>query len=257
MPSVTIRFYEELNLFLPPALRKRPFSVAFAHGCTVKAFVEDQGVPHTEVDLLLVNGVSVGFAFPLHDGDRVSVYPVFESLDISSVSRVRSTPLRETKFALDVHLGKLARLLRMFGFDSSYATDAEDGELVQLARRESRIILTRDRGLLKRRLVSHGYLVRGTEPREQIAEVIGRFDLTSRVRMFGRCMMCNTPLERCEKKEVRASLPASVADAHEEYSRCPSCARVFWKGSHWEGMKKLAGEVLGERPAGSEVRPRS
>jgi uncharacterized protein with PIN domain len=252
MPSVTIRFYEELNLFLPPGVRKKPFRVACSDGCTVKALVEDQGVPHTEVDLLLVNGKSVGFSYRLEDGDIVSVYPVFESLDISTLSRVRSTPLRETRFALDVHLGKLARLLRMFGFDSSYAALAGDEEIVQLARKENRIILTRDRGLLKRRLVSHGYLVRAACPREQIAEVLRRFDLSASVQMFGRCMRCNAPLERCRKEEVRARLPEVVAEIYEEFSRCPLCKRVFWKGSHWERMQKLAGEVLGEHPAGSD-----
>ncbi len=248
MPSVTIRFYEELNLFLAPERRKRPFSVTFAEGNTVKAVVEDQGVPHTEVDLLLVNGNSVDFSCLLHDGDLVSVYPVFESFDISQVSQVRAAPLRETRFALDVHLGKLARLLRMLGFDSAYARQREDGDLVQLARRESRIILTRDRGLLKRRLVSHGYLVRRSDPRGQVKEVIRRFDIADRARLFGRCMRCNTPLLSCGKEDVRAQVPAVVAEAYDEFSRCPGCGRVYWKGSHWERMKKLAGEVLGSAP---------
>jgi uncharacterized protein with PIN domain len=217
----------------------------------VKALVEDLGIPHTEVDLLLVNGESVGFSRLLREGDFVSVYPVFESFDISRVSRVRSHPLRETRFALDVHLGKLARLLRMFGFDASYSARAEDEEIVQRARSEGRIILTRDRALLKRRLVSHGYLVRSTEPRTQIEEVIRRFDLGGRLRMFGRCMRCNTPLLPCDREDIRALVPAVVAQAHDEFSRCPACERVFWKGSHWERMKKLAGEMLGELPAGS------
>jgi hypothetical protein len=253
MPSVTIRFYEELNDFLPPLLRKRPFVVGFAPGCTAKAIIEDQGVPHTEVDLLLANGESVDFSYRLRDADLLSVYPVFESWDIAGLSRVRPAPLRETRFALDVHLGKLARLLRMFGFDASWGGPVDDEELVRAARRENRIVLTRDRGLLKRRLVTHGCLVRATDPRAQIAEVIKRFDLSRAARLFGRCMRCNEPLAPCAKDEVRALVPRVVADVYTEFSRCPSCGRIFWKGSHWERMKRLASVVLGEPPGSDEM----
>jgi len=222
--------------------------VAFADGATVKAVVEDQGVPHTEVDLLLVNGRSVPFSCVLHDGDFVSVYPVFESFDISGLTRVRAAPLRDTRFALDVHLGKLARLLRMLGFDAAWSRSMEDGDLVRLARRENRIILTRDRGLLKRRLVTHGYLVRRSDPRQQLAEVIHRFDLSARARLFSRCMRCNTLLVPRDRKDVQGLVPSVVAKAYESFSRCDECGRVFWKGSHWERMKKLAGEVLDGTP---------
>jgi uncharacterized protein with PIN domain len=246
MPTVSIRFYEELNQFLAPARRKQPFRVEFPSGCTAKAVIENLGVPHTEVDLLLANGESVDFSYRLRDEDRLSVYPVFESWDIGTLSRVRSAPLRDTRFSLDVHLGKLARLLRMFGFDAAWSRAAEDEELARMARQQARIILTRDRGLLKRRLVTHGYLVRATEPRDQATEVIRRFDLTGAVRLFGRCMRCNEPLVAMDRREAEPVVPAVVARLYAEFSRCPGCGRVFWKGSHWERMKKLAAEVLDE-----------
>jgi hypothetical protein len=248
MPVVSIRFYEELNRFLAPARRKQAFRVEFPPGCTAKAVIENLGVPHTEVDLLLANGESVDFSYRLRDEDRLSVYPVFESWDIGAFSRVRSAPLRDTRFSLDVHLGKLARLLRMFGFDAAWSREAEDEELVRTARQQARIILTRDRGLLKRRLVTHGYLVRSTEPRDQVAEVIRRFDLAGAVRLFGRCMRCNEPLVPMDRQEAEPVVPAVVARLYGEFSRCPGCGRVFWKGSHWERMKKLAAEVLDELP---------
>jgi uncharacterized protein len=247
MPSVTIRFYEELNDFLLPSRRKHPFVVTFAEGCTAKAIIEDLGVPHTEVDLVLANGRSVGFDYRLKDADNVSVYPMFESWDITGLSRVRATPLRESRFALDVHLGKLARLMRMLGFDAQYGNAMDDEELVHGARLERRIILTRDRGLLKRRIVTHGYLVRSLVPRVQLSEVMRRFDLAGQVRLFSRCMECNVALTRVEKEAVLPLLPPVVALKYADFSRCPSCHRVFWRGTHWERMRQIASEVLGQK----------
>jgi len=247
MPSVTVRFYEELNQFLPKERKKRSFSVDVPPGSTTKAVIENLGVPHTEVDLVLVNGESADFSRQLIEGDRLSVYPVFESWDIGPVSRVRSAPLREIRFSADVHLGKLARLLRMMGFDTAYGNDRGDELIVSAARAERRIVLSRDRGLLKRRAVTHGYLVRSLAPRAQLAEVLTRFDLAGQVRMFGRCMACNTALARVSRVSVLDHLPPAVAETCTEFSRCPGCGRVFWRGTHWEGMKKLAAEVLGRR----------
>ena len=245
MPRVTARFYEELNDFLPAPLRKQPVPVEIPPGSTTKSLVEDLGVPHTEVDLVLVNGESADFSRRLEDGDEVSVYPVFESWDIGAVSRVRPVPLRVTRFLADVHLGRLARELRMMGLDTEWASDLQDEQIVRQARRTARIILTRDRGLLKRRAVTHGYLVRSLEPREQLGEIISRFDLSRQVRLFSRCMACNGALARVPRLAVLDSVPAAVAETCAEFSRCTGCGRVFWRGTHWEAMKKLAADVLG------------
>lgn len=251
MNIVTVRLYEELNNFLPLDVRKRPMEIECPEGCTTKALIENLGIPHTEVDLILANGESVDFRYRLKDADVLSVYPMFESLDIGSISRVRPVPLREMRFALDVHLGKLARLLRMMGFDASYENDSEDEELVLQARREKRIVLTRDRGLLKRRAVTHGYLVRSLVPREQMAEVVRRFDLFGSTRLFARCMRCNEPLVRIDADAAVPLVPPVVAGLYREFSRCPSCGRVFWRGTHWEGMKKTAAGLLEKEPGGS------
>jgi uncharacterized protein with PIN domain len=247
MPSITVRFYEELSQFLPAEQRKCSFSVDIPPGSTTKSVIENLGVPHTEVDLVLVNGESVDFSRQLIEGDRLSVYPVFESWDIGSVSRVRAAPLREIRFSADVHLGRLARLLRMMGFDTSYGNERSDDEIVRAARDGKRIILSRDRGLLKRRVVTHGYLVRSLEPREQLGEVLTRFDLAGQVRMFGRCISCNAALTRVSRMSVLDLLPPAVAETCTEFSRCPGCGKVFWKGSHWDSMKKLAADVLGRQ----------
>ncbi len=243
MATVTIRFYEELNAFLPAGKKKLPFSVDIPKGCTVKALIEDLGVPHTEIDLILANGDSVDFAYRPAQGDLISVYPKFESWDIGTVSRVRPVPLREVRFVLDVHLGRLARLLRMFGFDCLYRNSLEDEELVRVARLEKRIILTRDRGLLKRRSVTHGYLVRSLVPRDQLGEVMRRFDLAGLASVGNRCVECNVPLERVSKESVLASVPPAVGRVYEDFSTCPACRRVFWRGTHWQRMTELAASL--------------
>jgi uncharacterized protein with PIN domain len=245
MSRISIRFYKELGDFLPPRRRGVRFEVEFPTGCTAKAVIESLGVPHTEVDLILANGESVGFPFRLSNGDRLTVYPVFESWDIGELSRTRPQPLRNVRFACDVHLGKLATLLRLFGFDAAYGNDLDDDELQAISRAQRRIILTRDRGLLKRKTVTHGYCVRHTAPRKQLSEVFLRFDLKRLARPFSRCMACNTVLERVEKSGIESLLPPLVAKLYNEFSRCPTCGRIFWRGTHWERMKMLADEVLG------------
>jgi uncharacterized protein with PIN domain len=250
MPLVTVRLYEELNDVLPAQRRRQSFSCSVPPGSTTRAVIESLGVPHTEVDLVLVNGESADFSRILREGDRLSAYPVFESFDVTAVSRVRAAPLRRTRFSADVHLGKLARFLRMMGFDSSWGNDRDDDVIVRSARSEGRIILTRDRGLLKRRAVTHGYLVRSLSPREQLGEVLARFDLSGQVRMFARCMSCNTALARVNRVSVLDRLPPAVAESCTEFSRCPGCGRVFWRGTHWQRMTEMAAEMLGRHAEG-------
>jgi uncharacterized protein with PIN domain len=245
MAKISIRFYEELNDLLPSSRRKLSFDVEFREGCTAKAIIEDLGVPHTEVDLILANGESVGFSYRLQDGDRLSVYPAFESWDIAGLTKVRPEPLRHPRFVCDVHLGKLAGMLRLFGFDALYDNGFDDEELEAVSRSDGRIILTRDRGLLKRRYVVHGFLIRTTRPRDQLAEVFRRFDLSRLAKPFSRCIACNEPLVRASKESVLAELPPLVGMLYDEFSRCPACRRVFWRGTHWERLKRLASEVLG------------
>ena len=197
--SAQFRFYEELNDFLTPDQKKRDFSYKFNGRPSIKDAIEAIGVPHTEVELILANGKSVGFDYHLKHGDRVSVYPVFESLDISPVVRVREKPLRAPSFILDVPLGKLAKLLRMLGFDTLYRNDYGDTEIVDMSVKERRIILTRDRGMLKNNSVTHGYCLHSTEPMAQAREVLQRFDLFSQANSFQRGTSCNGVIGKPER----------------------------------------------------------
>jgi uncharacterized protein with PIN domain len=239
MSRATFRFYAELNDFLPPSRRGIAFEHVFSGRPSVKDAIESLGVPHGEVDLVLLDGESVEFTAPLTDGARVSVFPMFESVDISSIARVRPEPLRETRFVLDVHLGRLAAYLRMAGFDTCWRNDCRDEELARISQAERRILLTRDRDLLKRSAVTHGYWMRQTQPRKQFLEVLRRFDLFRSVAPFTRCLRCNQLLRPVDKSQIESELPPRVRERHAEFKTCPSCHRIYWKGSHHERMKEL------------------
>jgi uncharacterized protein len=239
MVTAIFRFYEELNDFLVPERRRREFSCPCARAATTKHMIEALGVPHTEVELILVNGESVGFEHLLRDGDRVAVYPRFEALDITPLLRVREWPLRVTRFVADAHLGGLARLLRMAGFDTLYRNDYRDSEIADVAAREGRIVLTRDRELLKLRNITHGCYVHALKPAQQLGEILNRLDLTRSLRPFTLCMDCNAPLRDIDKPQVIERLPPSVQANHERFTTCDLCGRVFWEGSHWQRLREL------------------
>lgn len=237
--KIRVRFYAELGDFLPLKCRGREFEHSHPAGGSVKDLIEGLGVPHTQVDLVLVNGEPVSFAHRLKDGDRVSVYPVFEALDISKVTAVRPQPLRVVRFAVDVHLGRLASYLRLAGFDTLYRNDWDDAELAETAVREQRIVLTRDRGLLMRSVITHGHLVREIRPRAQLWEVLDRFDLWGSVRPFSRCSLCNGLTKQVAKAEVQPAIPTKAAACHQEFWRCESCGQVYWRGSHFQYLANL------------------
>jgi uncharacterized protein with PIN domain/sulfur carrier protein ThiS len=239
MGTAILRFYEELNDFLPADRKKQQFPARFHPGDTVKALIESLGVPHTEVDLILVNGRSAPFEQKVQQGDRISVYPVFESMEIGSVTKVRPAALRHTSFVLDVHLGRLAKSLRMLGFDTLYSNRYDDSSLSRISRDQGRIILTRDRELLKRSMITHGYCLRSDQPMEQLLEVLKRFDLSKKVRPFSRCLRCNSVLEEIDAERAAASVPEYVARTYDRYKTCPDCGRIYWQGSHWEHMKRI------------------
>jgi uncharacterized protein with PIN domain len=239
MVMASFRFYEELNDFLPRERRGHAFETPCARAATTKHMIEALGVPHTEVELVLLNGESTGFDRLLEEGDRVSVYPKFESFDISELLRVRERPLRRLRFVADAHLGGLARLLRMAGFDTLYDNNYRDEVIEAIAHDEGRVVLTRDRELLKRRTITHGCYVHTLKAAHQLKELFDRLDLSSSARPFTVCLHCNAPLRDVDKAEVIDQLPPSVRELHNEFNTCDVCHRVFWKGSHWKRMTSL------------------
>ena len=241
---IETRFHAELNDFLRPSDRGRPLVSEVAPGTSVKDLVESLGVPHTEVDVILVNGTSVGFEHRLADGDRVRVYPTFEVPDTSAVTHLRPNVSRPARFVADVHLGRLARLLRLLGFDVLWRNDSTDAQLARISAQDHRVLLTRDRGLLKRKEVTHGYLVRETLRRRQVVEVLRRFDLGGAISPFGRCVECNGLLEHVSKADVEGILPPRTRRDYDEFRRCRGCGRVFWKGSHYDALRAEVDDIV-------------
>lgn len=236
MNRASFRFYEELNDFLPAVRKKQDFSLEFQGNPSVKDIIESLGVPHPEVDLILINGESAEFSKKVYDGDMVSVYPVFESMDIAGVQRLRKEPLRETRFSLDVHLGKLLKYLRLLGFDAILDKDLDDKEIIEKAVQENRIILTRDKLLLRNKLVTHGYWIRSTSPQLQTVEVVRKFDLRGMMKPFTRCLECNSILEPVEKEEIEDKIPPRTRMFYNDFRICHGCDRIYWEGSHYQRM---------------------
>lgn len=233
------RFYAELNDFLPPNWRQKDITYQFWGNPAVKDAIEALGVPHPEIDLILANNKSVDFRYKLKDKDRIAVYPVFELLDIRPLLRLRPTPLRQLKFIVDVNLGKLARYLRLLGFDTLFSTNYKDIEIIRIAEKEKRLILTRDKELLKNHRVLRGYWVRATEPNEQVKEILKKFDLSKEIKPFSRCTICNHELIKIPKSEILDQIPPRTKQHFNEFYHCEKCGRIYWPGSHYQRMRKM------------------
>ncbi len=235
-----LRFYAWLGDFLD--MPQRP-SGRVAHRFrtpgSVKDAIESHGVPHTEVALIVVDGESVDFSHQVMDGNRVAIYPAFEKIDTAALPRLRPASPRPVRFVLDGHLRRLSHYLRLVGFDTICETAWSDDDLISMADQESRILLTRNIGLLKRSAVVHGAYVRATEPLRQLDEILHRFHVTGELAPFTRCLECNGVLEPVDKSEVTDSLPPKTRELFDDYVRCPRCRRVYWQGSHFDKLTRI------------------
>ena len=237
-------FHAELNHFLSPNKRQVSFPYYFKERASIKDTIESLGVPHPEIEAILVNTKAVDFSYIVQDGDSIQVYPVSASKEILSPISLRPQLPTILRFVLDVHLGKLAASVRMLGFDTLYRNDYDDQELAQISASEQRILLTRDKGLLMRSLVTFGYYVRATNPEQQIVEVMRRYDLFNKALPFQRCIRCNGLLEPVEKEAIIDQLPQKTRNAIDEFHRCRECSQIYWRGSHYEKMQNFIEEVL-------------
>lgn len=237
MTHATFRFYARLNAFLPAERRGQALHCRCARDATTKHMIEALGVPHTEVALVLIDGEPVGLERLIEDGDRVAVYPRFERLDLGVLQPPR--PDGQPRFVADAHLGGLARLLRMAGFDTLFDNGFEDAAMADLANREGRILLTRDRALLMRRVVRYGCYVHAQRPADQFRELYARLDLATHMAPFSLCLACNRPLHAVDKQQVWARLPERIRQRHDRFQGCDGCGGLFWEGSHWQDMRAM------------------
>ena len=239
MLTARFRFHGELNDFLPPGRRRVEFPRVCAREASVKHMIEALGVPHTEVALVLVNGDPADLGRRLAEGDRVAVYPR------PPVPPGQAVTLAGALFIADAHLGGLARLLRLAGFDTLYDNHFHDDAIVAIAAREGRVVLSRDMELLKRSPVARGRYLHALKPEAQFREVVVRLGLAPAARPFSLCLECNAPLRPLPRAEAWARLPEGVRRAgHTRFATCAICGRVFWEGSHWRSMKALLDAVL-------------
>lgn len=246
MIEVKFRFYEELNDFLPQKRRREIFEHRLEGNPSVKDTIESFGVPHTEVDLIIVNGVSVNFNYKIQNGDFISVYPVFESMDISGLTHLREKPLRNPKFITDVQVGKLARYLRTLGFDTLYSNKFTEREIIKISNDEKRVILTRNIFLLKNGSVSRGFWIRSQEPYRQVIQVMHSMDLLNEIKLFSRCSECNGLLKDVPKSEIENRLLPNTKKYFDEFRQCTVCGRIYWKGSHYKKMLNFAEDLKKE-----------
>jgi uncharacterized protein len=222
-----------LDVFLHKERRGSGFDYDCARGATLKNAIEALGVPHTEVGALTVNGAPATLQRIVREGDVVEV------------GSWRSGSDPDLRFVADAHLGGLARFLRMLGFDTLYQNAFSDEEIRRLAENEKRIVLTRDRELLKCREFVRGAYVRALKPEAQLAEVAVRYRLSASARPFSLCLNCNLPLQPINKTDIAARVPAEVYRLHEHFVRCPDCDGVFWPGSHYRRMLSALRGALG------------
>lgn len=244
MNRASFRFYGNLNDFLPRRQRRKTIVRPFDWRGSIKDMIESMNVPHPEIDLLVVNGVSVAFDAIVADGDEVHAYPLGHTADVQPRVLLRPPLTDKPRFILDTHLGRLAAYLRMAGFDTLYRNDYPDDELAQVAYDERRVLLTRDIGLLKRSLVTYGYFVRETNPKRRLIEVMRRYDLAAHTSPFARCTRCNGALHHVPKAAILDELSSRTANHYDTFYQCEDCAQIYWKGSHYEAMQRLIQQAL-------------
>lgn len=244
MSSISIHFHGELNAFLPGSRRDRGLEQTLDRKTSIKDLIESFNVPHTEVQAIDVNDQAVDFSYIVRPGDRIAVYATPASLSVGSNMPLRPTPPVPPRFVVDCNLGRLARYLRLLGFDALYSNRYQDSEVAGIAQRDERIVLTRDRFLLQHRIIVFGYFVRDPNPLDQLREVIRRFDLASQITPFSRCTRCNGELVEVAKADILHRLEPKTILYYHQFRHCPDCDRIYWPGSHYERALALVRELI-------------
>ncbi len=211
---------------------------------SIKDVAEALGVPHTCVGSILAQGVAVGFGHLVRSGERIALHVLEAPRKVVRPTFLRPEPLRELRFLADANVGKLAQRMRLLGFDTAYDKTLDDGAVAGLAAQEGRVVLSKDRGLLKRAQVVYAHLVRMEDPDAQLVEVLRAFGLRPPFAAFSRCLRCNAPLEPVAKETVLHKLEPLTKKYYHEFKRCPTCDKVYWAGSHHERLRERLARLL-------------
>ena len=239
--KVRLRFHGDLSVFLGSKAGDAVIERRLAEKTSIKDVIESCGVPHPEVDLILVDEQTVGFDHTLANDAKVEVFPVENRGTDRTDKQLQSIGI--SRFVSDGHLGRLTRNLRLLGFDVAYRQNADDRELLEVMVRENRALLTRDRRLLMHAIVQHGYWPRSQNADEQTIEVVRRFDLSELIAPFARCLRCNAPLEAVAKADIIGKLEPLTKIYYDRFRRCPDCKQIYWSGSHFPKLQRRVEEI--------------
>ncbi|MEV7656357.1 Mut7-C RNAse domain-containing protein [Streptomyces anulatus] len=235
-PEITLEVAPELRLFVPHDRRGGPTPLVTDGSSTLGHVIESLGVPLTEAGTLLVNGGPVARSHVPGPGEHV---------DVRAVERPQRVPGAPLRFLLDVHLGTLARRLRLLGVDAAYESeDIGDPALATLSARERRVLLSRDRGLLRRREIWAGAYIYSDRPKEQLRDVLGRF--APALAPWTRCTACNGTLAGAAKDSVSGLLEHGTQEAYDVFAQCTECSRVYWRGAHHGHLETIVSEAVAE-----------
>lgn len=242
MGQIRYRFHKELNDFIKPTLRNVEIISEINRKASVKDIIETYGVPHTEVALILVNEIAVDFSYIVQDGDTICVYPLSECSEKKQLLKLRPEPPLTSKFVVDANLGRLARYLRLLGFDCLYHNNYSDDMVATISNEDNRIVLTRDRSLLQRKIITYGYFVRATIPKIQVKEILKRFNLFQLIAPFIRCTRCNGTLEKIDKLKIEHRLKPLTRQYYNDFLICTKCRQIYWQGGHYTRAMQLINE---------------
>lgn len=247
--TIRLNFFGDLDFFLGSKFRTQPVERRLSERTSIKDVIESCGVPHPEVDAILVNGQAVGFDHTLVNEAEVTVLPVSNRDKFKTYKHLQRADIH--RFVADGHLGTLTRNLRLFGFDVAYSSRVDDRELLDIMTRENRALLTRDRRLLMHSIVQHGYCPRSQTGDRQTIEVLRRFNLIGLIAPFTRCLRCNAQLQDAAKAEVIQDLEPLTKIYYDQFRRCHACGQIYWAGSHFQNLEKrierIQAHLVGKR----------
>jgi len=244
MSEITLSFVGELNDFISKRDKHTPIYHSSSHPTSIKDVIESLGIPHPEVDIIIVNNHSVDFSYQVRNGDEIYIYPYSTHPQSSAFIHLAPQNQDIPTFVVDTHLGKLASYLRMLGFDTIYQNYYSDQRLAEISSFENRTLLSRDLGLLKRKVVMRGYYLRSMIPRNQLIEIINRYQLVNKIKPFRLCIRCNGGIKPIHKSRIEMQLQEKTRQYYDEFQICEDCSQIYWEGSHYYDMQKFIRQII-------------